>query len=377
MNVRRWLRSKLSGGLLLLLPMLVTVWLLLPATGLPGRNRKLPHVKSSMDAAQNRGKDAAFDKQALKAADPSRDKALLVVPRDSGAVSGTSDQRRRRRPLIPHILHQTWDTHDVPRTFVPWIKSWLNNHPHWEYWLWTPRAVHCLLDKHYPSYTVLYDEYPDDISRADVMRYFVLHQFGGIYVDLDTTSLKPLDLWTYSHQCLVSEEPYEHVYLVRQMNHSNIVNSPLAARPRHPFFAEVIKQLPHYAGRYFGDFLHSTGPYFLDAVYQTYIKSIINQHDNITVVPPKYFLPTYDPSQTGIIDDKCNVRTYKDLPPNQRQVCTNVIDRDYRNVPYPDSFMDHYWVHVNTFDSTWKAKDTVSIADIVPKVKKMSLIVCT
>ena len=24
-----------------------------------------------------------------------------------------------------------------PETFLPWITSWLKNHPDWEYWFWT------------------------------------------------------------------------------------------------------------------------------------------------------------------------------------------------------------------------------------------------
>jgi mannosyltransferase OCH1-like enzyme len=340
-------------------------------------------------------KDAVFDAQALRDADPSRDKVLQVgahnpfLPDDDAAPP-------RRHPIIPHILHQMWDSDDsLPGRFVPWVQTWGKHQPGvgagggntgpgvaagWEHWIWTPRAVRCLLERHYPDHASLFSEYPDDISRADVMRYFVLHRYGGVYADLDAESLKPVDPWTYHHQCILSEEPLEHSFLVREANRSNVVNSPMLCRPRHPFFAQVIDALPEFAGKYFGDFIRSTGPLFLDAVYQRYLGESHphprDPQDNVTVVPSRYFLPTYDPSQTGIVDNKCDIRTMDQLPPLQKEVCSRLLARYYKNEAYPDSFMDHHWLHVNTMDPGWKERDTVPWAQVVPKAKKMSFIEC-
>jgi mannosyltransferase OCH1-like enzyme len=37
----------------------------------------------------------------------------------------------------------------------------------------------------YPWFLETFDGYPYPIQRADAIRYFVLHHFGGIYIDLD------------------------------------------------------------------------------------------------------------------------------------------------------------------------------------------------
>lgn len=34
---------------------------------------------------------------------------------------------------IPHIIHQSWKTDEVPERFVVWQASWMDNHPTWEY----------------------------------------------------------------------------------------------------------------------------------------------------------------------------------------------------------------------------------------------------
>jgi hypothetical protein len=51
----------------------------------------------------------------------------------------------------------------------------------------TPRLSrdHVLTACRYPWFLETFDGYPYPIQRADAIRYFVLHHFGGIYIDLD------------------------------------------------------------------------------------------------------------------------------------------------------------------------------------------------
>ena len=36
-----------------------------------------------------------------------------------------------------------------------------------------------------PNFLAPYRSYPYDIQRADAIRYFILFEFGGLYLDLD------------------------------------------------------------------------------------------------------------------------------------------------------------------------------------------------
>ena len=45
----------------------------------------------------------------------------------------------------------------------------------------------------YPEYLAMYDSYRFGIQRADAMRLFFLHKFGGIYIDMDIECLRSLD----------------------------------------------------------------------------------------------------------------------------------------------------------------------------------------
>ena len=293
-----------------------------------------------------------------------------------------------KAPLIPHIIHQTWDSHDIPKSFKQGIQSLVEKNSKWEYWFWTPRAVECYLAKHYPQYSVLFNSYPDATSKADAMRYFILHRFGGFYIDIDTKCLKPLDMWTHNYCCLLSEEPYEHSYIVRESNVSNIVNSPMGCAPNHALFEAAIEQLPQSAANYFGDYIQSTGPVFLERVYEQFIhnrsSSSISSNTkqgtrcSITLTPPKYFLPRFDPSQSGIIDKRCDQRTYKrTLKPKQQRVCERLIKKFYKNEVDEDSYMDHSWIHVNMLGDSWKVKNTMPLKEIVPTAKDMESQFCS
>lgn len=51
--------------------------------------------------------------------------------------------------------------------------------------LWTDKKAREFIANEYPWFLETFDGYPYPIQRADTIRYFVLHHFGGIYIDLD------------------------------------------------------------------------------------------------------------------------------------------------------------------------------------------------
>ena len=41
--------------------------------------------------------------------------------------------RERETTRVPHLLHQSWKSHNLSSNFERWQASWRLNHPHWEY----------------------------------------------------------------------------------------------------------------------------------------------------------------------------------------------------------------------------------------------------
>jgi mannosyltransferase OCH1-like enzyme len=95
---------------------------------------------------------------------------------------------------IPKIIHQVWinDTwkdsslkKDVPEKWKKSQQEWQRLHPDWTYILWTDDLVLSFIEKNYPEYLEFYKNYEYLIQRADMIRYFILYDFGGVYCDLD------------------------------------------------------------------------------------------------------------------------------------------------------------------------------------------------
>ena len=86
---------------------------------------------------------------------------------------------------IPKILHQTWKDKEVPKKWKEAQESCRRLHADYEYRLWTDTEALRLIETRFPWFLETYLSYPYDIQRVDALRYFVLNEFGGIYLDLD------------------------------------------------------------------------------------------------------------------------------------------------------------------------------------------------
>ena len=87
---------------------------------------------------------------------------------------------------LPKIIHQIWlGDIEPPYSFMKSVKD---NHPDYDYRLWTDDNLpHPLFNQD------LFDKaryYPE---KADILRYELLYRFGGLYIDADIICLKPLN----------------------------------------------------------------------------------------------------------------------------------------------------------------------------------------
>ena len=98
-------------------------------------------------------------------------------------------------------------------------------------------------------------------------RYYILYEFGGVYLDLDNIALKPLDYWTYTHDAVFTHESYEHSYFSHKRSKPHVINSLMAAKPKHEFFKLLIDNLipaaEKHSSRPEDAVLYATGPFFV------------------------------------------------------------------------------------------------------------------
>jgi len=156
--------------------------------------------------------------------------------------------------VVPLIIHQTWKTADVPKEWEHARSECHRLHPGYEFKLWTDASARELVAEDYPDYLDMYDRYEFGIQRADAMRVFFLHKFGGIYIDLDIECLRSLDFLRH------------YPWVMPQTKPVGFSNDFMVAAPKHPFVDQMMRALPSW-DRSFGSkyptVMFSTGPMFV------------------------------------------------------------------------------------------------------------------
>ncbi len=198
--------------------------------------------------------------------------------RKSGAASVTSGR-------IPKIIHQIWNTRDVPEAWVPYVASWRKQHPQWQYRLWTHDEGRRLVETRFPGFLDVYQAFSYDIQRVDALRYMILVTHGGLYVDLDFECLRPIDDLLRARQVVVARDLRAHA--ARHGLRSMFCNGFMAAAPGHPFLFKAIDALTETRVRIslHQEVMASTGPIFLTRVLQACAEMEIHALDEQVLFP--------------------------------------------------------------------------------------------
>ncbi len=175
---------------------------------------------------------------------------------------------------IPQQIHQTWKNEQVPEHLEAYVQSWRDHHPDWHYTLWTDDMNRDFIATHYPSFLPVYDRYPSAIQKVDAVRYFILFQYGGIFVDLDFECLRHTGSLLKDAAFVAGKEPAEHA-LSHQKEYI-ISNAFMAAASGAPFLQNIcdtLQQNNYY--RYanepgFNVILDCAGPFMLSRAYEQY-----------------------------------------------------------------------------------------------------------
>jgi mannosyltransferase OCH1-like enzyme len=173
----------------------------------------------------------------------------MALPRTG---TGVDDMESRRK--IPAILHQIWHAvhyPNPPQRYREGTRSFLAHHPGWTYKFWDSRSSRKFLSTYYRWFLPTYIGYDQWIKRVDALRYFLLHFYGGVYLDMDA-------------ECWKNIEPllgdYGFVGCSNYRFPGEVGNGFLAASPGHPLLDQILTALSPSARKNAED---STGTAFL------------------------------------------------------------------------------------------------------------------
>lgn len=227
-------------------------------------------------------------------------------------------------------------------------------------------------------------------------------------MDIDMEALRPFTPWTDSITCFMSEETHVHTYFYYEMEDPSVMPGIIGCRPGHPFYRQVIYNLPKATKAYPDDVMNNTGPNFLTDQYSKYmrrkisgqidkdlkenqqgdviknkgnstwmetrmerlVKEKISKIDNdIVVTHPDLFLPTYDPQAQEVVMKQCMIN-YQHLSAKRKELCEGPLRQQFANKPMRNSYTDHHWVHVSLWSEQKRNTDLVNVFEIVPTAKR-------
>jgi mannosyltransferase OCH1-like enzyme len=175
--------------------------------------------------------------------------------------------------LIPKNIHQIWLGSPLPQALHKLTQTIQETNPGFTYRLWTDADVATL---EFNNRELLYKT-PNNGQRSDILRYAILEQFGGIYLDTDFTGYKSFE--SLLHLNFFAGVAYGHSEPV-------LYNGLIGTVPRHPIIRALneIKNVGYSDGM---AVIRSTGPYFFTEKFLANFSEL----DRVVALPITYFYP--------------------------------------------------------------------------------------
>lgn len=170
--------------------------------------------------------------------------------------------------MIPKTLHRIWLDEPVPDPFEEFWARFADLHPDWELRTWNDSAaldwLRCPMEFHSATTWA---------GKSDVLRYELLYEFGGVYVDTDVEPLRPFD------DLLDDPRPF-----IGWEDGNLLCPTVMGSPPGHPAIGVLLRALPDWFHKYRNAAPNrQTGPYFTTR----YLRG----RSDIRLLPPAAFYP--------------------------------------------------------------------------------------
>lgn len=204
---------------------------------------------------------------------------------------------------IPKVIHFIWlGPKDFPNESIKNVKSWIDNHPDWEYRFWTDRnrplphpKMQQKLIKDF-TFTRLSDYFLKSgnvAEKSDLLRYEILDQQGGVYVDHDVFCIHAFDSLNQSYDFYCGLEMPTSQWLSSAVH---TTNNLIASRPGHPILHYCMQWLEEkwdgiekqYPGQDKESMIARVANRTFSAFFES-VKNSIDQNNNKDIVFPAFY----------------------------------------------------------------------------------------
>ena len=184
---------------------------------------------------------------------------------------------------IPKIIHQTFRTKELPKEIENTVDNLKKMNPDFEYRFYDDEDCYNFIKEHYDDETLsLYLSINPNYGscRADFFRYLLIYKIGGVYLDIKSSTSRPL-----SETILPTDEYLLSHWIGKDWNElleyqlGEFQNWHIISVPNHPFLKQTIELVKENIRNYDGQkgkkaVLHLTGP----VAYSKAILSLIDDY---------------------------------------------------------------------------------------------------
>lgn len=191
---------------------------------------------------------------------------------------------------IPKIIHQIW-IGDQSQRPVNLMQTWKDMNPDWEYKLWTDDNLPKMMCQEQ------YDKMEQLHGKADILRYEILYQQGGFYVDADSECVLPLEDFLLDNDSFAG---YEN----ERVRGNLIANGYIASTKENDLMFILLCKIKKINDINSKEPWQITGPKLVTDT----VKEI--DYSDLTVYPSHYFIPKHYSGVEYNGDDKVFARQY-------------------------------------------------------------------
>lgn len=157
---------------------------------------------------------------------------------------------------IPHVLHQTYPTRQLPDPLRDNVDRLVSMNPGWEHRLYDDAAIEAFIRTEYgdavlSAYRRINPDY--GAARADFFRYLVIYREGGVYLDIKSRFVRPIDEVLSGNEAFVLAQwqnadgaAHSRFGVHRDVEHvpgGEFQQWHVIAVPGHPFLRAVIERV--------------------------------------------------------------------------------------------------------------------------------------
>jgi FkbM family methyltransferase len=197
---------------------------------------------------------------------------------------------------IPRIIHQTYKTNDLPIEILDNVNKIKEMNSDFEYRFYDDNDCEEFIKNNYDKETLeIYLSINENYgsARADFFRYLLMYKVGGVYLDIKSSTIVPLnEVLLDTDEYLLSHWPGKDWSEELNYEFGEFQNWHIICKPKHPFLLKTIEEVKKNIKNYNGKkgkkaVLETTGP----IPYSKSILSLLNNHKtNLYNSPVREFL---------------------------------------------------------------------------------------